>query len=54
MGSCCIQIGTRNTRVESELMERYGQEIKKKNDNVRIVTLEERCGDIVNKEERGR
>ena len=35
-------------------MERYGQEIKKKNDNVRIVTLEERCGDIVNKEERGR
>ena len=46
MGSCCIQIGTRNTTVESELMERYGQEIKKKNDNVR--------GDIVNKEERGR
>ena len=54
MGSDCIQIRSRNTTMEREKIERYGQEIKESNDNVWSVTAEERCGQIVHKEERGR
>ena len=54
MGSGCIQIRSRNTAVERECIERYGQEIKENNDNVWSVIPEERCGQIVHKEERGR
>ena len=54
MGSGCIQIRSRNTTEEKESIKRCRQEIKKNNDNVWSVTPEERRGQIVRKEERGR
>ena len=53
MGSGCNQIRSRNTTVKREWIKRCGQEIKENNDNVWSVTPEERCGQIVHKEERG-
>ena len=52
MGSFCIQIWSRNTTVERDWIERCGQEIRENNDNVWSVTPEERCGQIVHREER--
>ena len=55
MDSGCIQIHSRNTKVERERkLKDVDREIKEHNDNAWRVTPKEQCGQIVHKVERWR